>query len=64
MENGKFKVGDRVIHLNKEGLKGVVKGVHSETTAKADQKEKALMIEIMWDNGTLSYMTMEQIKAA
>ena len=62
MENGKIKIGDRVKQSQREGLQGVVKGVHSETTAKADQKDKALMIEVLWDNGTLSYLTPEQLQ--
>lgn len=62
MEQDKVKVGDRVVLTQKEGLQGSVKGVHFETTAKAEQRDKALMIEVMWDNGTLSYVTPEQLK--
>ena len=62
MEQDKVKIGDRVVMVQKEGLQGSVKGVHFETTAKMDQRDRAMMVEIMWDNGTLSYVTPEQLK--
>ncbi len=64
MEQEKVKVGDRVVLIQKEGIQGSVKGIHFETTAKADQRDKSLMIEVIWDNGTLSYVTPEQLKPA
>ena len=62
MEEGKIKVGDRVRQIQKEGLQGIVKGLHTETTAKAEHKDRDLMVEVLWDNGTLSYLTPEQLQ--
>ena len=57
-----MKIGDRVTQVEKEGLRGVVKDVRSEVTAKADQKEKGLLVSVLWDNGTFSYFAPEKLK--
>ena len=64
MITSKLKVGDRVTQADKGGLKGIIKDILSEVTAKADQKEreKSLLISVLWDNGTLSYFAPEKLK--
>ena len=62
MNNSKIKIGDRVTLAEKEGLRGLVKDVRAEVTAKGDQKDKGLLVSVLWDNGTLSYFSPEKLK--
>ena len=63
----KFKVNDRVRRVSGQGCLGNVKDVRSEITSagRADEGNKNLMINVQWDNGTLSYFspsTLELVK--
>lgn len=62
MTETKVREGDQVVHVDRNTLKGRVKGVHTETTAKAEQRDKSLLIEVLWDNGTLSYVAPEKLQ--
>ena len=55
----KFKPNDRVRRTSGKGSLGYVKDVRSEITSAghSDDKEKNLMINVQWDNGTLSYFS-------
>ena len=56
----KFKVNDRVKRAGVSGCYGTVKAVRAETinvTSHADEKDKNLMVNVQWDNGTLSYFS-------
>ena len=59
-----IKIGDRVIAVERQSIKGIVKDVRSEVTAKPDQKdkEKSLLVSVLWDNGTFSYFSPEKLK--
>ena len=57
-----MKVGDRVTQVDKEGLRGTVKDIRAEVTAKVDQKDKSLLVSVLWDNGTFSYFAPEKLK--
>ncbi len=52
-----FKVGDKVIRVHTTGCQGIVKEVREETIQQGDSRdrEKPVIIEVLWDNGTLSY---------
>ncbi len=55
----KFKVNDRVRRVTGQGCWGVVKDVRSEVTSagRPEEGNKNLMINVQWDNGTLSYFS-------
>ncbi len=59
-----IKINDRVKRINQGGCYGTVKDVREETTAKATDKDKenALLINVSWDNGTLSYVALEALE--
>lgn len=54
-----IKISDRVKRADQPGCYGTVKDVREETSAKVTDKERdnSLLINVAWDNGTLSYMT-------
>lgn len=54
-----IKISDRVKRVDQPGCFGTVKDVREETSAKVTDKDKenSLLINVHWDNGTLSYMT-------
>ena len=53
----KFKVQDRVRRVNIPGTLGIVKELKTEVTASTQEaKEKSLMVTVLWDNGTYSYL--------
>ncbi|RME57942.1 MAG: hypothetical protein D6780_07570 [Candidatus Dadabacteria bacterium] len=60
-----FKVGDRVKKIRSRGCLGTVKEIREEATLTSTDKEervKALMIAVEWDNGTYSYFTPEGLE--
>lgn len=45
------------------GCLGTVKALREETTMSAkDSKEKTVMVHVLWDNGTLSYLGPEGLE--
>lgn len=59
----KFKVNDRVKRIKGVGCHGIVKELKTEVTAaRADSKDKPVMITVQWDNGTFSYFTPESLE--
>ena len=62
----KFKVNDRVRRSNGQGCSGVVKDIRSEVTSAGhrEDKEKNVMINVQWDNGTLSYFSPMSLELA
>jgi len=62
----KFKVNDRVQRATGKGCLGVVKDLRSEITAagRSEEKEKNLMLNVQWDNGTLSYLSPSSLELA
>lgn len=59
-----IKVNDRVKRLNQPGCHGTVKDVREEITAKVTDKDRdsSLLINVNWDNGTLSYLTIDALE--
>ena len=59
-----IKVNDRVKRTIQGGCFGTVKDVREEITAKVTDKDKegALLINVIWDNGTLSYVAPEALE--
>jgi hypothetical protein len=54
----KLKENDRVRRIGLPGCAGIVKQVRQETTASTvEQKEDALLVTVLWDNGTISYFS-------
>lgn len=65
MSAKKLKVNDRVKRANAPGCLGTVKDIRQEITqtgASQENKEKALMINVLWDNGTLSCFAPESLE--
>ncbi len=64
MSKKSIKVNDRVKRIGQAGCYGTVKDVRQESTAKMTEKdnESALLVNVNWDNGTLSYMTPEALE--
>ena len=74
----KLKVGDRVRRLPAPGIsdqsaelnagsQGVVKTVKEETASSAtvsspEARDRALMYQVQWDNGTLSYFGPDRLE--
>lgn len=59
-----IKINDRVKRIAQSGCFGTVKDVREESTAKVTDKtnEGALLVNVSWDNGTLSYMTPDALE--
>ena len=64
--NKKLKVGDRVKRVQLPGCLGVVKDVRQEVTLSAavspETREKALLVTVLWDNGTQSCFGVEGLE--
>lgn len=45
------------------GCHGIIKTVAQETTSTPVEKEKSLMYQVLWDNGTLSYLGADMLEA-
>lgn len=57
-ESKKIKENDRVRRLNTPGCLGTVKEVKTEISATTPEaREKHVLINVQWDNGTLSYLS-------
>jgi hypothetical protein len=64
MSKKALKVNDRVKRVKSPGSFGTVKDVREETSAQVTDKDKdnSLLINVHWDNGTLSYMTPDALE--
>ncbi len=61
----KLKENDRVRRINVPGCVGVVKQIRAETAASTvEQKEEALLVTVLWDNGTFSYFSPASLELA
>ena len=61
----KVKVNDRVKRKGRDGSLGTVKNIKEEVIGtKGDAKDRGLLIEVQWDNGTLSYFDPESLEGA
>ena len=57
------KVNDRVKNLLTPRCLGVVKEVHEEVIGSSgDTRDKAVLVKVLWDNGTLSYFSPEALE--
>jgi len=57
-----FQVNDKVVKSKDSGLRGIVREIRTETTSKQDSNESnSIMVQVLWDNGTLSYMSPESL---
>ena len=64
MAETKIKIDSRVKRKKIPGCCGVVKDMRAETSSSGvEVKEKNLMVKVLWDNGTLSYLTTESLEA-
>ena len=59
-----YGVGDRVVRAIGDGCIGTIQSVRKETTAVGDPGEKALIVGVVWDNGTISYFSPAGLKPA
>jgi hypothetical protein len=59
----KIKLDDRVKRVSIPGCLGTVKEIKTEvTTNNQEAREKNLMINVQWDNGTFSYLSPEALE--
>lgn len=64
-ETKKFKEGDRVKQAKRNSCLGVVKEIREETTGSSGEVDnKALMVKVLWDNGTFSYFAPDALEIA
>lgn len=62
-ENKAPEVNSRVRKKNNPGCLGTVKLVREETLGSSgDTRDKSLIVQVQWDNGTLSYFDPESIE--
>lgn len=53
-----LKVNDRVRQIGSSAREGVVRALRTEVTASnPEQQERSLMVQVLWDTGTLSYFS-------
>ena len=58
----KLKVGDRVIKKDESGVRGVIKNMRPEVgNTKGSKEEKNMIVNVQWDNGTLSYCSPDAL---
>ena len=51
-------------NIDEHNCIGTVKSVRQETTSNASTiKEELMMIQVLWDNGTLSFLGPERLEA-
>ena len=63
MEKSQVKVNDRVKRIGRQGCLGLVKAVKEEVVGTTgDKKDKGLLVEVQWDNGTVSYFAPEGLE--
>ena len=65
MGNRGVKVNDRVRRSAQQGCLGVIKEIRNEVmTSKVEEEElqKSAMLNILWDNGTLSYLSPDAVE--
>lgn len=59
----KIKANDRVKRTALAGCLGTVKEIKTEvTTSSQEAREKNIMVNVQWDNGTLSYLSPEALE--
>jgi hypothetical protein len=60
----KFKINDRVKRAKGTGCLGTVKDIRAETSASQKEEKVAnLLVNVLWDNGTLSYFTPSALES-
>ena len=58
-----LKVNDRVKRLGFQGCYGAVKEIREEIVGTSgDTTDKAVMVKVQWDNGSLSYFSPEALE--
>lgn len=58
-----LKASDRVKRADGSGGFGVVKELREETmAAKVESPNKSPLVNVLWDNGTLSYLSPEALE--
>jgi hypothetical protein len=61
----RLRENDRVKRKDRPGAIGTVKSIRQETTASTvEQKDIALLVTVLWDNGTLSSFSPEGLDSA
>lgn len=62
--NTNLKKNDRVKRRERPGCLGVIKDIREEVIGSGgDAQEKALLVEVQWDNGVVSYFAPEALEA-
>jgi len=62
MASRTIKVNDRVKRATGLGCSGLVKEVRTEASvARIEPSEKTNMVNVLWDNGTFSYLSPDAL---
>jgi|GEM_PF-4565597 len=64
MKNSEIKKDLKVIRKNKFGAQGKVVEFRTEVGVAEDDQTKDLLVKVLWDNGTLSYLTSSALRKA
>lgn len=60
----RLKVKDRVVRKTGSACVGTVVDIRTEiTNSSVDPKDRGLLVQVQWDNGTLSYFTPEGLES-
>ena len=64
MATTELKVNDRVKRTGIDRCCGVIKEIREEIVGTSgDTKDKAILIKVQWDNGTMSYFSPEALES-
>ena len=66
MATKKLKVKDRVKRKDGKGSHGVIQEIREElaVTTAAPKDKEAVMVKVLWDNGTNSFYTLNALELA
>ncbi len=60
----RLKVKDRVVRKTGSACIGTVVDIRTEVSnTSVDMKDRGLLVQVQWDNGTLSYFTPEGLES-
>ena len=56
-------LNSRVKRADQTGCYGTIKALKEESSQSADERKgQSLIVQVLWDNGTLSYFTPDALK--
>lgn len=61
-EECKLKADDKVKRIDRPGCLGIVQSVREEVIGSTGDGDKSLLVEVKWDNGTVSFFDPESLE--